>query len=651
MQTELFSVAKIFTDNLFRIPDYQRGYAWTEKQLIDFWNDLEQLDIEKSHYIGVLMLESVDQQSYNKWEDDLWIIKSKKFSPYYVIDGQQRLTTIIIFLQSLIEFMNEEDSVNYTTKNEIRQRYLFESKDNGISRSYKFGYEKDNPSYEFLKTKIFLESSDSHSIIEETIYTQNLIFAKNFFKERLGKLEKNEFENVFTKVTQNLLFNIYSISEDIDVFVAFETLNNRGKPLSHLELLKNRLIYLSTELEVDQVERDQLRRVINECWKSVYHYLGKNKEKPLLDNYFLQTHFLLYFGKKLLLEESVKQSNYTWEIWHSEFYKDYLLEEVFKRKSYAASYTSNSKFNVSLKSVYDYSHNLKKMVKVYCETLNPASSDFSNYEKIYLEKIKRINTRESITLVCAAFMHEERQAVRRDFLSTLEKILFLQTISPYIRRFESFDLGEAAIELYEKEKSLSKIHESMSKLLAFAISSVDFQDVMFNWTKRAGYYGWKGVKYFLFEYEQSLKDASKTNREKLSWEEFSKENYEEEYTIEHIYPQNPREKWKDGYSCYSVKQRNVLKNAIGNLVPLSKPKNSALSNKGFAEKKCGRESMVGFIYGCYSEIEVAQNDNWLPKDILERSLKLLEFLEKRWGILLGSREEKIKLLGLEFVDL
>lgn len=355
MQTELFSVAKIFTDNLFRIPDYQRGYAWTEKQLRDFWNDLEQLDIEKSHYIGVLMLESVDNQSYNKWEEDLWIIKSKKFSPYYVIDGQQRLTTIIIFLQSLIELMDEEECVNYTSKKEIRQRYLFESKDNGISRSYKFGYEKDNPSYEFLKTKIFLEPSEHHSLIEETIYTQNLIFAKNFFKEKLQKLEqKEEFENIFTKITQNLLFNIYSISEDIDVFVAFETLNNRGKPLSHLELLKNRLIYLSTELKADQTERDQLRRVINECWKSVYHYLGKNKEKPLHDNFFLQTHFLLYFGKKLLQEESVRQSNYTWEIWRGEYYKDYLLEEAFKRKSYTTNHLGNSEFNVSLKSIYDY---------------------------------------------------------------------------------------------------------------------------------------------------------------------------------------------------------------------------------------------------------------------------------------------------------
>ena len=59
MQTELFSVSKIFTENLFRIPDYQRGYAWSEKQLKDFWNDIEQLEEGKHHYTGVLTLEQV----------------------------------------------------------------------------------------------------------------------------------------------------------------------------------------------------------------------------------------------------------------------------------------------------------------------------------------------------------------------------------------------------------------------------------------------------------------------------------------------------------------------------------------------------------------------------------------------------------------
>lgn len=54
MDNQLQSISKIFTEKLFRIPDYQRGYAWTEKQLKDFWNDIIQLEESKNHYVGVL---------------------------------------------------------------------------------------------------------------------------------------------------------------------------------------------------------------------------------------------------------------------------------------------------------------------------------------------------------------------------------------------------------------------------------------------------------------------------------------------------------------------------------------------------------------------------------------------------------------------
>lgn len=295
MESNLLPVAKLFIQNLFRIPDYQRGYAWTTKHIKDFWSDVVQLEEKMNHYTGVLTLEVAPEESYKRWEEDLWIIKSKNFAPYYIVDGQQRLTTIVILLQVITEKLREEEKLNYDTKAEIQKQYIFLSKDIGISRSYIFGYEKDNPSNEFLKTRIYLEKSDIHGINEETIYTRNLLKAKEFFSEKINELSIVEIEKVFKKITQNFLFNIYTISNDIDVFVAFETMNNRGKPLSHLELLKNRLIYLSTKFQVDDPQKNQLRNIVNECWKTLYHYLGKNQARPIDDNQFLLAHFLIFF--------------------------------------------------------------------------------------------------------------------------------------------------------------------------------------------------------------------------------------------------------------------------------------------------------------------------------------------------------------------
>ena len=382
MQTELFSLSKIFTENLFRIPDYQRGYSWAEKQLKDFWNDIDQLEEGKHHYTGVLTLEQVPPALFQRWDDDLWIIEAKRYVPYYVVDGQQRLTTSIILLQTILESMPEGQALNYSSKEEIRRKFIFESKDGGISRSYLFGYERDNPSYEFLKTEILLEKSDAHSTSEQTIYTHNLLYAKQFFSERISPLNITALERVYARVTQNLLFNIYAISEDIDVFVAFETMNNRGKPLSHLELLKNRLIFLSTKFQVDQTEKTKLRTVINECWKAAYHYLGKNQNQPLSDDTFLATHFFVYFGPNLPKEQDDEDARRAlWKYQRDEHYKDYLLEEMFTRRRLTDPPEPGSS-SLSVESLYEYAQNLKSSVQLYYSLFNPRETPLTDDEKM-----------------------------------------------------------------------------------------------------------------------------------------------------------------------------------------------------------------------------------------------------------------------------
>lgn len=140
-----------------------------------------QLEVGKNHYIGVLTLEEVPETTVQKWSEDHWVVYSKNYSPYYVVDGQQRLTTAIVLIQAITELMQPAQKLNYTSLDEIRKKFIYDSKDDGISRSYIFGYEKDNPSYEFLKTKVFLEDSDNSFSIQETIYTRNLEVSKQFF--------------------------------------------------------------------------------------------------------------------------------------------------------------------------------------------------------------------------------------------------------------------------------------------------------------------------------------------------------------------------------------------------------------------------------------------------------------------------------------
>jgi len=74
----LKSLSELFDKKIFRIPDYQRGYAWGHRQLEDFWEDIENLTPDRNHYIGMLSLKEVKEDVYSKWEDAHWIIREKK---------------------------------------------------------------------------------------------------------------------------------------------------------------------------------------------------------------------------------------------------------------------------------------------------------------------------------------------------------------------------------------------------------------------------------------------------------------------------------------------------------------------------------------------------------------------------------------------
>ena len=671
MDNQLKSVSKIFTEKLVRIPDYQRGYAWTKKQLKDFWLDILQLEENQNHYVGVLTFDDVSKEDYQTWEDDKWIITAKNFEPYYVVDGQQRLTTTLILIQSIIERVGEDATLNYLTIPEIRKRYIWDSKPDGVSGSYIFGYHKDNPSYEFLKTKVFNKNSGSAYLKEETIYTQNLQNAKQFFVDKLSELEIHDVEEVFRKVTQHFLFNIYSISSDIDVHVAFEVMNNRGKPLSTLELLKNRLIFLSTKFDVAEYERETLRKRINDCWKSVYHYLGKNKEKPLDDDSFLYNHFVLSFSSELVTDydedtDEYKRYRYLQRRYRHNF-ESYLLDHKFTLRN-----ISNPNFkqvdsedddisvsevkSLSISDIFSYSESLQNSVESWYYMFNPYdNSDFDDDEKLWLDRMVKARLSEFSPLLMMVYQKEDDARKRINLLKAIERHRFVLMILGY--HFHSNVIGIPQFSMMSLAANYSngkmtvtgitnKLEESTNKL----ISHEEFIDNLVKQFK-SGFYKWDGIRYFLFEYNRSMQLKSKSNDLKIDWREMNM-RMSDFKTVEHIYPQSSRKNcWKNDFKGYSSYQKRKLKNSLGNLLPLSQPKNSSLSDKCFNDKKVNGEDYIGYTYGCYCEIEIANNySSWTPNNILERGLKMLKFMEDRWRIKLGDEEDKIKILALEFVE-
>lgn len=396
--SKLQSLSEIFNNKIFRIPDFQRGYSWEERQLDDFWEDIQNLSSDKIHYIGLLTVEpikSCDIQNVEKWKDDLWLLK-KGMSAYYVIDGQQRLTTLIILLHEILKTFDNNEGINYGAKSEWIDRFLYRSY-NQIYKSFVFGYEKDNPSDEFFKTKILEQDSSAADKYPETLYTANLMFAKNYFAEKLKMLNKEDKEEIFDKAVNRLKFNYYEIDDSLDVYVTFETMNNRGKDLSHLELLKNRLIYLTTLLCEDDETKGRLRRDINETWETIYEYLGKNKENPLDDDVFLFNHWIMY---------------YTYDRSQSDVYADFLLKRKFTSKNVISG-------RISVKDIKDYIDSLAKCVKQWFFIYNIQYSNYSDRIKEHIQKLERVGMGAFPPMIMAVFTKESQEDYIWNFLENV----------------------------------------------------------------------------------------------------------------------------------------------------------------------------------------------------------------------------------------
>lgn len=697
---ELESLQNIFKDRIFKIPDYQRGYAWTTKQLKDFWEDIVNLPTDRHHYTGLLSLKKLNRDSWSKWNDERWLVEERGYKPFHIVDGQQRLTTFVIFIQSISELLKElpenkgkhEDEIylgSFSLK-AIKESYLvIEKPPQFIIKTYKFGYEVDNPSFKFLRHRIFQEPDSG--TIQETFYTLNLENAKKFFKENLnGFYEKYGFvevEFLFKKITQNLMFNVYEISDDFDVFVAFETMNNRGKKLSNLELLKNRLIYLTTlyeENEIKDDERTALREKINDSWKEVYYQLGRNKKHPLNDDDFLVAHWIMYFQYtrekgddyiRFLLEQKFTPQNVyaKTEVQLSSLqeYEEIREDEENDQEDVEGNGSEDAivfRSKLSPKEIEAYVNSLKSAAVHWYNTHHPVNnSELTEEESLWIDRLNRIGIIYFRPLVTVSFLSKKITTKQRiKLFQAIERFIFVTfRLSRAFSTYRNSEFYRAARQLREGELAINDIVKRLNQRMDYCFYSYeDNPETYFDYSyfqkfiekkfkNGGGFYNWNGLRFFLYEYE--MEKVRQRGSQKIDWKLFVK-GEKDKVSIEHIYPQTPDKKcWIDVFKGYKKSERNVFQGTLGNLLPLSQSINSSLQNDCFVDKKKPKYNerkekiRQGYSDGSHSEIEVSNYQEWGPDAILERGIDLLKFIESRWNLKFEDEESMAELLFLDFM--
>jgi len=691
----------LYKERIFRIPDYQRGYAWQREQLKDFWEDLINLSGERKHYTGVLTMKQVPARDIAKSAKEHWLVNDHSYSVYQIVDGQQRLTTFTIFLQAFVDFVralpenkNRPDNSIYIAETlsiaELQSRYLFRTKPTGDQfRTYIFGYESDNPSHNYLRFRILGEEGGGSP--EETFYTLNLCNAKTYFTEQLRELHKQEklegLQDIYRKLTRGFLFNEYVIEDEFDVFVAFETMNNRGKKLSDLELLKNRLIYLTTlygDEELDTACRRSLRETINDAWKEVYHQLGRNKARPLNDDDFLRAHWIMYFmysretGRdyiRFLLDEKFTPKKVHKKIEHEVSLE--IPEEVRSEQGIEDAEDENGDYadDTTIKSlaqlqpaqlgpteIRDFVNSLKESAHHWFNSFYPdLAIGMSVDEWRWLDRLNRIGIGYFRPLVMAVLKKEQSEAARIRIFKKIERFIFFNFRMNSARaNYGSSEFYNAVRALDKREITLETIIKKLDERLSYTFNddstfrSDSFYNYLFQKFKGgSGYYGWYGLRYFLYEYETSL--LAESIQKKVDWSDLLKTE-KDKISIEHIYPQSETSEWAAIFASIEQKRRKYYSASLGNLLLLSMSINSSLQNDSFSEKKsakfnaAGKKIRNGYSDGSHSEIEVSDNDSWGPDQVKARGIKLLKFMEDRWDFRFKNDDEREKLLFLNPED-
>ncbi|GAA9593155.1 DUF262 domain-containing protein [Helicobacter pylori] len=587
---ELLDLDGVMEKGVFEIPNYQRGYAWQERQLKDFWNDLEHVSKlgDKFHYMHSLTL--------REFENEL------ESSAFEIIDGQQRLATSLILLGLLAKTIQNKDP-KYSL---INLEPILSYKYYGLSEAFRAITEEEKD-LEAFKT---------------SFYAKNLIEAYAFFKEKISDTPIERLEKMFDALIKKMLFSVVELNDNrIDPFSSFETINNRGKDLSTLELLKNRLHFVAHKI-CDGKKLEKLQQEINDTYTLIYHDLRQSEDAHLEG--FLKHFVAYYYGEK------------------GDFKKRLLEMEFDAHKRY----TDNTNFNEEYEKIDDLLFYLSYSSKVwnFLHTLDEKSITLivDDNKKIEIEitpkmhdlldKMHRLNALSEnaflplllslLTIQRAGKSANEQPYTTQELeslLEHLERFGFLiygvagkntaknEWIELAFEAFKAFRYGEENIvieKLPTLEKNFFKGNYSGLELLEESIHSKKNTEKWYKWGK--------ALNYLLYEYELHHNPETTLNFDSSI------------ESIEHILPQNPDQ-------GYSTKEKNWAKNpnivhALGNLLLIPKNANSSLSNKPFDEKR------KEYLKGSYSEKEVAKNASFGVAQIKERSEKLLDFLIAHYRI-------------------
>ena len=562
-----------------KIPPYQRAYAWGEEQINNFLKDLNDIKL-RSYYYGHFIIE-----------------ENKEKKIYEIIDGQQRITTYVLFLLSAKLYLGHE--INANQKDFVRNKFI----------PIDFDIEKFNEIVESIleEKRLINPNNDDTSSIKRII--KAFSFFEAFFKN-------NENYNISETINclESALISTY-LTEDKSIAVQiFELQNTRGVKLDLIEKIKSKLMK-ELFLNISEYEVNKSINIVQKNFSDIYRLEEKTMDNSFRGEFTLN-HILFHHLR--VIDDGTKKE-----------YKDLNLPSNGNIENSVLSYLSKrlSDLNSSEKVSYviKLSNLFSLSVKYLCDDLikldreNPIIGDCvildkSNSIELFLILFHKNKFNEMIPLLkkwelflfIRDFHNKYFNKSKKDnFQGLYGRILKNECIETVLNNYLEFGFRG-----YNDKYKLQEVYANYIS---------DSKDII---QKNAfNFHPWKEkITYLLYKFEIS---------QDINVRPMLREIFKNKKTLDHILPQNWGSHWVTIFEVdKKEKFRNSINskiNGIGNLIIVTQSENSTLSNKHPRDKEYHIKEFGSYKTHFENNNKWANHENWETL-IDERGKCLYEFL-------------------------
>lgn len=517
-KTENNTFRKLMGNGLiYRIPRFQRDYSWEAEQWEDLWTDILdgwQQETNFAHYMGYLVLQSGDDKVFD------------------VIDGQQRITTISLLMlailkniQRLVE-QNQEPDKNKQRLEQIRQTYIGYLDPITLISKPKLSLNRNNNDY-FQNHLIPLGNLPQRGFkSSEHLLRKAFEWFDKQIAQYIKKIEKSDkgvlLAQLVEHIADTLFFTVITVTDELNAYKVFETLNARGVRLSSTDLLKN---YLFSVLDTADDNKHELNN-LDDRWNIL---VGRLQSEKFPD--FLR----IYWNSRYKLARQ------------SELFK--VIRQNIRDKQ----------------AVFELMRGLEEDLDYYMALSSPELSEWSMEDKQMAEKLKLFRIRQPFSLLLSARRNFNSQEFS-DLLRAIVVISFRYNIIGNNSANEQERVYNHIAERIHK-KEINNLSQVWYSLKAIYIDDEQFKMDFANKSIRTSdNRGKKIVRLILCEIERHLSGKA------LDFES-------ESFNIEHILPQNPNQDWQ-----FNDEEVSALVYRLGNMTLLNVNQNRDIGNQSYAKK-------------------------------------------------------------------